>query len=86
MLKTGQIVKSVAGHDRNKFYAVVKADENNVLIANGKARKLEKPKAKNMLHIQKTNTVLGHEALATDKKLRKALADYREEKGTEGGD
>lgn len=76
MLRTGQIVKSVAGHDKGKFYAVVDAHENSVTIADGKARKLAKPKAKNMLHVKKTNAELPNEMLATDKKLRKALAEY----------
>lgn len=82
VLKKGQIVKSVAGHDKAMFYAVVEANEKSVTIADGKARKLAKPKTKNILHVKKTCTVLGAEMLETDKKLRKALASYRD--NTEG--
>lgn len=83
VLKTGQIVRSAAGHDKDKYYAVVGICEKGVMIANGKARKLAKPKAKNPLHVKKTNTVLSLEALTTDKQLRKALADFSGD--TEGG-
>lgn len=79
MLKAGQIVKSIAGHDKDRFYVVVDVEKNSVTIADGKMRKLEKPKRKNMLHIRPTNTALDLAVITTDKKLRKALADYREE-------
>lgn len=79
MLKAGQIVKSIAGHDKDSFYVLVDVEKNYVTIADGKLRKLEKPKRKNVLHVRPTNTLLDLEVLATDKKLRKALADYRED-------
>lgn len=80
-IKAGQIVKSVAGHDKNKFYVIVSAQENSVAIADGKARRLDKPKRKNILHVRPTNTVLDLSVLTTDKKLRKAIADFRGEGG-----
>lgn len=81
LLKSGQIVRSIAGHDKNKFYVIVTAAQNSVTIADGKARKLDKPKRKNVLHVRPTNTVLDLSVLTTDKKLRKAIADFREEGG-----
>ena len=39
-VKCGMIVKSVAGHDKNRFYLVVKIEENRVFIADGTRRKL----------------------------------------------
>lgn len=85
MLKAGQIVKSIAGHDKDRFYMLVTAEAQSVTIADGKARKLEKPKRKNVLHVRPTNTLLDTAEITTDKKLRKALADYRKENGEEGG-
>lgn len=86
MLVAGQIVKSTAGHDKGTFYMVVETRGHSVTIADGKARKLAKPKRKNMLHVAPTSTVLDPVVLTTDKKLRKALADYRGETTLEGGD
>lgn len=79
MLVTGQIVKSIAGHDKDRFYMIVQVEKDSVTIADGKARKLGKPKRKNVLHIAPTNTILDPVVLTTDKKLRKALADFRGE-------
>ena len=85
MLKPGQIVKSIAGHDKGSFYMVVEAINGGyVTIANGKARKLIKPKRKNPLHVRPTNTFLDVSVIVTDKKLRKVLAEYRGEITEEG--
>ena len=79
MLKPGQIVKSIAGHDKGGFYMVVEAEAGYVTIANGKDRKLGKPKRKNEKHVMPTKSSLLVSATVTDKKLKKALAEYRGE-------
>ena len=70
----GRVVYSAAGHDKNRFYMVVKCEGDAIYIADGKRRKLEKPKRKNPIHLRRTNTVLDPLAITTDKKLRNALA------------
>jgi ribosomal protein L14E/L6E/L27E len=70
----GTIVKSLSGHDKNSFYIVVGFKNNMPLIADGRRRKLAKPKAKNPKHIAKTNTVT-EPAELTDKKIRALLHD-----------
>ena len=84
MLKPGQVVKSKAGRDKERFFVVVEADTRHAKIADGKHRKLAKPKVKNILHLVPTNAhteLLG----ATDKKLRKLLTEYRGGTFTEEG-
>lgn len=76
MLEEGRVVYSIAGHDKDRFYAVVSAGKDRVTIADGKARKLGQPKAKNALHLRPTNTTLDMEACNTDKKLREALRPF----------
>jgi len=76
MLQVGSVVYSAAGRDKYRFYAVVGAEGEVVLIADGKARKLEKPKRKNVLHLRPTKTVLSAVALKTDKQLRLALLPF----------
>lgn len=71
----GSIVKSMAGHDKASFYVVVECDGDFVTIADGRRRKLKKPKRKNAIHLQKTNQVVDLTQINTDKKLRRALWD-----------
>lgn len=83
MLRVGQIVKSIAGHDQGRFYVIIAVEKNRVAIADGKLRKLEKPKAKNTLHVSPTASELDLAAVTTDKKLREALRAFTV--GEEGG-
>ena len=80
-IETGCVVKAVAGHDAQGYFAVVGVDEQFVLLADGRRRKLEKPKRKNICHIRKTNTRLDPTSLSTDKKLREALRAFQENEG-----
>lgn len=47
-----RLVKSIAGRDKNKYFAVMEViDENYILISDGKGRTTEKPKRKKIKHI-----------------------------------
>ena len=72
-LKLGQAVLSKAGHDRGRWFAVVGLEQNFALIADGKSRKLDKPKRKKLMHLSAANTVFGEDDLRTDKALREAI-------------
>lgn len=76
MLKIGTVVKSIAGHDKDKFYCIVAAGPGGIKIADGKTRRLGKPKQKNEKHLRPTNATLDLQVLVTDKKLRLALAAF----------
>lgn len=69
---SGMVVISSAGHDSGSWFAVTGADERYVYIADGKERKLAKPKRKNKKHIRKTDLTVDIAAM-TDKGLRRAL-------------
>jgi ribosomal protein L14E/L6E/L27E len=84
MLKPGQIVKASAGRDKESFFVVLEVLGRRAARADGKRRKLMKPKSKNVLHLAPTSAraeLLG----MTDKKLRKLLAEYRGGTFTEEG-
>lgn len=83
MLEAGRVVRSIAGHDKDSFYVIVEAAGNRAAIADGRARKLARPKVKNPLHLRPTSTVLDMAMITTDKKLRSALAAFQLEE--EGG-
>jgi len=94
-LRLGQLVRSRAGRDAGRLYAVVGIlDERFVKLADGKSRPIARAKKKNVKHVVPETTVLEEIARkleqnrpVTDAELREALA--REEKGrsqaTQGG-
>ena len=76
MLETGRVVYSKSGRDKGYFLVVVESDEKFVLVCDGKERPIERPKRKNVKHIGITNTVLDNGSMSTNKKLKKALAQF----------
>lgn len=55
-LLIGQMVKSKAGRDKNRFFLVLDIiDENFVLLVDGDLRKIDSPKMKKVKHIAKVN-------------------------------
>ena len=79
----GQVVLSKAGKDRGSFYAIVLEDEEFAFIADGRLRKVEKPKRKRKTHLSFTKTVLEKDALETNGKLVNARSKFN--KIDEGG-
>ena len=79
----GQVVLSKAGKDRGSFYAIVLEEEEFAFIADGRLRKVEKPKRKRKTHLSFTKTVLEKDALETNGKLVNALSKFN--KIDEGG-
>ncbi|MCL1881999.1 MAG: KOW domain-containing RNA-binding protein [Oscillospiraceae bacterium] len=73
---------SFSGHDKGSWYIIVKResgkdlkDKEFVYIADGRRRKLENPKRKNIKHVKITRKFVELEYY-TDKCLRKALWNY----------
>lgn len=81
----GTIVRACAGRDNDSFFVVTANGSSGfVYIADGKSRKLLKPKKKNVKHLQFTKTVIELDGL-TDKKLRKFLSEYKSTQTLSGG-
>ncbi len=76
--KRGQIMRSLAGHDKGDFQVILKLDGKLAYVADGKRRRLEAPKKKKLMHMAATGTVLGEESLSTNRQIRTALAKFRE--------
>ncbi len=66
-LEEGAAVVSLAGHDRGRCFFVVGKEEGYLLVADGRARKIEKPKRKKVRHIR----VVGFPEGAVAEKLRR---------------
>ncbi|MBQ2667330.1 MAG: KOW domain-containing RNA-binding protein [Clostridia bacterium] len=77
-IRRGQIMRSLAGHDKGDFQTVLRVDGRFAYMADGKRRKLENPKKKKLIHLAPTGTVLSEERLSTNRQIRTALAEYRE--------
>ncbi len=75
MLEKGSVVRAKAGRDKDKFFLVIKVSEGFAYICDGKRRKLENPKKKNLIHLELTNTI-ADDSMDTDRKIRKFLSDY----------
>ena len=83
----GDVVRSLAGHDKDTLYCVVNTDGDFLVLANGKERKLNAPKRKRCKHVQREGTCdrsvflrLRAEEPVGDNELRKALAAFRDER------
>ena len=74
-LQIGSVVKAAAGRDGEGHFVVTEVCKGRCFIANGKSRRLEKPKCKNVKHIRLTNSVIDLNDI-TDKKLRRLLKDF----------
>lgn len=78
MFSRGQVVYSAAGHDKDSFYVVVDVGEDGSCgIADGRRRKLARPKRKNPRHLRPTRSALELEGIGSDRALRRALAALR---------
>lgn len=76
----GQVVYSKCGRDKGGVFIVVSVEDEYVYLADGKLRRLEKPKRKKLKHIQPTKRVFGeigekimNGSYLLDADLRKAL-------------
>ena len=77
------LVVSKAGRDQGQLFYVIDADEQYVYLADGKSRRLEKPKRKKRKHIEqipRTESRIAEKIRNGDKvlnsELRRELAIY----------
>ncbi len=68
----GRVVISSAGHDSGRRMVVTGADGGFVFVADGKERRLDSPKKKNIKHVRTTSDSVELEGM-TDKRLRQTL-------------
>lgn len=84
-LSVGQLVTASCGRDQGKlFFIVAIVDDNYVYIADGKSRKLDKPKLKKVKHLNiqsfiddKVRVLLQHGENITDSLVRAELNKFK---------
>ena len=74
MLEKGNVVRSSAGRDKGKLLAVIQASEKLVTVCDGKERPIDRPKSKNIRHVEYVGASLSEAEMATNRALKKALA------------
>lgn len=79
----GFMAYSLAGHDKDKIYVIVKEEKDYVWLADGEQRKLSYPKRKNKKHIQVINNQIcddkehgNNNNVMTDDSVKKAIKLY----------
>lgn len=71
----GSVVIAKAGRDKGKAFAVTEIlSDREVLIADGRSRPLERPKRKNIIHLQATATTV--DCITTNRQLRIFLKEF----------
>ena len=82
-ISKSDIIESLAGRDKGKFFYVIETEENFVLIADGKGRKLENPKRKKLKHVRRVTRTETRVALkiqngdkVLNSELRRDLATF----------
>ncbi len=86
-LKRGDVVRSLAGHDKGTLFCVVNTDGYFLLLADGKVRTLNSPTRKRRKHAQRAG-LSDHPVLLRlragepvgDREVRRALAAFRDER------
>jgi len=91
-LAVADIVISMNGRDAGKRFIVTGTDDGYSLLADGKGRRLEKPKRKKNKHIiyeDKADSLIANKLIEgekiTNSELRRYLAGYAAERCNEGG-
>jgi hypothetical protein len=65
----GSVVMSVAGHDRLQPYLVIRVEGCMIWLADGRLRRLEKPKKKKAMHVRVLGMLADPGALETIESL-----------------
>ena len=82
-ISKSDIIESLAGRDKGKLFYVLDVEDNFVLIADGKGRKLENPKRKKLKHVRRVSRTETRVALkikqgdkVLNSELRRDLATF----------
>ena len=86
-IRRGDVVHSLAGHDKGALFCVTDTDGDFLLLANGKERKLSSPKRKRIKHVRRAGSSdhpvflrLQAGEPVGDNEVRRALAAFRDER------
>lgn len=80
----GHFAKSLAGHDKEEIFIIVKQEENYCYLTDGKLRMLDNPKKKKDKHLEISNDIsedvldkLNNALKITNSDIREAIENYK---------
>ena len=71
----GSVVRANAGRDKGGFFVVLELDSVYAYIADGKRRRIEKPKKKKLIHLAPANRVY-EGSFETNPQIKRYLKDF----------
>lgn len=74
----GQIVRSVAGHDKGNFFVVTDTDGVFASICDGKHRPVQRQKRKKIKHLSLTTTIVDISSITTNREFKKVLRSFND--------
>ena len=91
-IEIADVVISINGRDEGKRFLVIGSEDDYSLIADGKGRRVEKPKRKKNKHLKLEDKADGQIAekligggKVTNNEIRRTLAGYAKDCGDKGG-
>ena len=75
-VRAGELVRSLAGRDKDRYFVAVSVHGARVLIADGRKHKLSHPKLKNPKHISPVGKTIDMSELC-DKRLRRLISEFK---------
>lgn len=84
-IERGSVVRAKAGRDKGGYFVVIKMDikSGRAYIADGKRRKVEKPKCKNIIHLEPVKAIADTDTF-TNRYIREFI-NKTVGNGTKGG-
>ena len=68
-LQTGQLVRSLSGRDKDRYYLVLGCVKNTLYLVDGRKRAANNPKKKNIRHVQRLNRIAADAVAAAPGRL-----------------
>ena len=76
IITRGTVVRSIAGHDKGKWYVIISVHDRYADATDGKSRTINHPKRKNLIHLAPTVTVLSEYEMNSDESIRKIIKRF----------
>ena len=74
--KIGEMVKSLAGHDKDSFYMIIGNEGDMLLLADGRLKTIEKPKKKKKKHVQLVHRQMDTKEKLTNEYIKHEIKQY----------
>ena len=72
-MEKGTVVRSLAGRDKGRLLAVMQSGCGTVLVCYGEERPCDRPKSKNIRHVESLGSSVTEAEMSTNRALKKAL-------------